>query len=193
MNCAEVGRWRYTGFYGCPERARRVESWNLLRELAGESRLPWCIVGDFNDIMYDHEKSGGRMHPRCLQEGFKRTLNECGLMDMGYSGSAFTWERSRGTVNWVQERLDRGVSNSEWQSLFPRATIKVLEVSTSDHMPLFLELNRMIYVPKVRKFRFENAWIRDDQCLRVVQESWDQTEGRNIIDKVEFCVLKLEE
>lgn len=79
VNCAEVGRWRYTGLYGCPERARRTESWNLIRGLAEESRLPWCIIGDFNDIMYDHEKKGGRMHPRRLMEGFKKTLNECNL------------------------------------------------------------------------------------------------------------------
>lgn len=33
--CDQIGRWRYTGFYGCPERGRRQESWNLLKELAG--------------------------------------------------------------------------------------------------------------------------------------------------------------
>lgn len=25
--CDQIGRWRYTGFYGCPERQRRRESW----------------------------------------------------------------------------------------------------------------------------------------------------------------------
>lgn len=58
--------------------------------------------------MYDHEKKGGGMHPRWLMEGFKKMINECNLMDMGYSGSEYTWEHSRGTANWVQERLDRG-------------------------------------------------------------------------------------
>lgn len=77
--------------------------------------------------------------------------------------------------------------------MFPRAMITVLEVSTSDHMPLFLELNRLVYVPKARRFRFENVWIRDEQYLKVVQESWSQTEGRSIVEKVEFCGLKLEE
>lgn len=32
----------------------------MLRNLAGASQLPWCILGDFNDIMYIHEKRGGR-------------------------------------------------------------------------------------------------------------------------------------
>lgn len=47
----QVGRWRYTGFYGCPERGRRQESWNLLKDLVGRSNLPWCVIGDFNDMM----------------------------------------------------------------------------------------------------------------------------------------------
>ena len=50
--CGQVGRWRYTSFYGCPERQRRQESWDLLRKLVNESTLPWCILGDFNDVSY---------------------------------------------------------------------------------------------------------------------------------------------
>lgn len=35
----QIGRWRYTGFYDFPERARRQESWNILQELAVTSTL----------------------------------------------------------------------------------------------------------------------------------------------------------
>lgn len=44
------GLWRLTGFYGYPERTRRRDSWNLLRNLATMSLLPWCVIGDFNDL-----------------------------------------------------------------------------------------------------------------------------------------------
>lgn len=30
----------------------------MLRDLAGKSSLPWCIIGDFNDIMAVEEKRG---------------------------------------------------------------------------------------------------------------------------------------
>lgn len=36
----QIGRWRYTGYYGCPKRKRRQVSWNMLRDLATRSRLP---------------------------------------------------------------------------------------------------------------------------------------------------------
>ncbi|KAL8108439.1 hypothetical protein AgCh_024775 [Apium graveolens] len=189
----QVGRWRYTGFYGCPERRRRRESWQLIRELVDRSSLPWCIIGDFNDIMYVHEKRGGRVQDRYLLEGFKEAVNESGLQDLGYVGNEFTWERSRGSPTWIQERLDRGIDNYEWRRLFPTVTIKVLEVSTSDHLPLFLELNRQVYVPKTRRFRFENMWIKEDQCQKLVKDSWEEVMGRSIMEKVEYVCWKLAE
>ncbi|XP_074337776.1 uncharacterized protein LOC141674973 [Apium graveolens] len=109
--CDQIGRWRYTGFYGCPERYRRYESWELLRGLADESNLPWCVVGDFNEMMFAHEKRGGKPHPRGLLDCFTKTVSDCGLMDMGFVGNEFIWERSRGQYKWIHERLDRGLAN----------------------------------------------------------------------------------
>lgn len=63
--------WRLTGFYGIPQRERRRESWNLLRTLASQSTLPWCIVGDFNDLLSHDEKKGRVLHPQWLLNGFR--------------------------------------------------------------------------------------------------------------------------
>ena len=30
----QMGRWRYTGYYGFPERGRRTKAWNMLQNLA---------------------------------------------------------------------------------------------------------------------------------------------------------------
>jgi hypothetical protein len=51
--------WRFTGFYGDPTRARRKESWRMLRFLRNENDLLWLCVGDFNEILYDHKQFGG--------------------------------------------------------------------------------------------------------------------------------------
>lgn len=90
MENDQIRRWRYTGFYGCPERSRRRESWSILRELVDVSRLAWCIIGDFNDIMCIDEKREGKMHPRSLMQGFVQTVDECGLIDLGFEGDKFT-------------------------------------------------------------------------------------------------------
>jgi hypothetical protein len=49
-------QWRFTGFYGYPEIERRTESWDLLKTLAQDKNLPWCIMGDFNDILSNDDK-----------------------------------------------------------------------------------------------------------------------------------------
>ncbi|KAL8107203.1 hypothetical protein AgCh_023859 [Apium graveolens] len=81
---SSVGRWRYTGFYGCPDGERRRKSWDILKELATRSTLPWCVIGDFNDMLYADKKRGGRIHPRNLLVGFGDTITAGGLSDLGF-------------------------------------------------------------------------------------------------------------
>ncbi|GMI64464.1 hypothetical protein HRI_000115700 [Hibiscus trionum] len=53
--------WRLTGFYGAPEVGNRIHSWNLLRRLNDCPDVPWCVIGDFNELLFQHEKSGGSL------------------------------------------------------------------------------------------------------------------------------------
>lgn len=80
--------------------------------------------------------------------GFQKAIEDCNLIDLGFVGEMYTWEKSGGSVRWVQERLDRGMANKAWKNLFPAAEVRVLEVSTSDHLPLFLNLNRHVFMPR---------------------------------------------
>lgn len=41
---------RLTGIYREPDRAQRRKTWNLLRNLSQDSNLPWCMLGDLNNI-----------------------------------------------------------------------------------------------------------------------------------------------
>lgn len=63
------GSRRLTGFYGIPDRTKRKESWNLLYSLAGMSQLPWCVIGDFNDILSEDEKRARVDHHQWLLNG----------------------------------------------------------------------------------------------------------------------------
>lgn len=114
-------------------------------------------------------------------------------MDLGFQGEFFTWEKSRGTERWIQERLDMGLANKDWRDLFPSAVVNVMEVSTSDHLPLYLTLNRKVYMHKANRFRFENIWIKEDECRNIVLDCWNKVEGLSIMDKMEYVCTKLEE
>ncbi|KAK1372151.1 Endonuclease/exonuclease/phosphatase family protein [Heracleum sosnowskyi] len=128
--------WRLTGLYGEPDRAQRRKTWDLLRHLARDSNLPWCVIGDLNNVCSQLDKKGGALYPTWLIEGFNDTLNELGLMDMELVGHQFTWEKGRGTPEWQEVRLDRALSTDAWLQLFPIAKVYNLEGSESDHSPL---------------------------------------------------------
>lgn len=139
------------------------------------------------------EKRGGQTHLRALLSGFTKVVNDCQLIDLGSVGDKFTWEKSRGKENWVQERLDRGLSTQEWRNLFSNAEVKPLDVAPSDHLPIYLHLNKKVYVPKNKRFRFESTWIKEAECLNLVKSCWETAEGMALLDKINLCCLRLEE
>lgn len=73
------------------------------------------------------------------------------------------------------------------------AVVKVIELSTSDHLPLLLDLNKRVYVQKGKRFRFENMWIREKDCYSLINGFWNGEGHRDIIDKMMLCCIKLEE
>ncbi|KAL0345257.1 UNVERIFIED_CONTAM: hypothetical protein Sradi_4357000 [Sesamum radiatum] len=69
---AETGKegWRFTGFYGHLEAAKRKNSWDLLCKLSKQSIRPWLCAGDFNKILTQEEKQGQLTRPTWQMEGF---------------------------------------------------------------------------------------------------------------------------
>ncbi|XP_075482879.1 uncharacterized protein LOC142523119 [Primulina tabacum] len=98
--------WRLTGFYGFPETTRCRQSWALIRELPDLSTLPWYMIGDFNDILNQHEKRGLINRPEWMIRGFRDIITESDLHDIPLKGHPFTWERCRGQMYSVEEELD---------------------------------------------------------------------------------------
>ncbi|KAA3481337.1 LINE-1 reverse transcriptase isogeny [Gossypium australe] len=60
-------------------------------------------------------------------EAFRNTLEDCRLIDIGYSRNWFTWERGNLPETNIRERLDRGVANVNWMSMFLEASIQHLD------------------------------------------------------------------
>lgn len=78
--------WRITGLYGEPNRNHRRKTWELLRNLARDSNLPWCVLGDMNNITSQSDTRGGANYPSWLVNGFNDVIAEVGLYDMEIVG-----------------------------------------------------------------------------------------------------------
>lgn len=92
------------------------------------------------------------------------------MIDLGHSGPHFTWTNNRHGHNNIQERLDSGVANLNWNNLFPDATIKTLPMVSSDQSPILLESTSSQNEKK--SFKLEEFWIRDQTSFEVVKKAW---------------------
>ncbi|CAJ2637965.1 unnamed protein product [Trifolium pratense] len=186
------GEWRLTCYYGYPERSRRRHAWNLLRELVNMSPVPWCIIGDFNDLLSQEDKKGIHPHPNWLCMVFRQAINDCNLIDIPLAGHPFTWIKSRGTPHVIEERLDRAMASTSWLHLFPDVRLFNLLASHSDHSPILLQCSPTITVRFNGSFRFENKWLKEPDLEETVIDGWGANDNIAIVNRVARCANKLQ-
>lgn len=143
--------------------------------------------------MHQGDKRGGRPYPNWLLSGFQEVCYECNLLDMELVGYPYTWEKGRGTINWVEIRLDRALISQLRSELFPGAWLENLEFSASDHCPLWLNLGVHKRIKCTKRFRFENAWMREPMCGQIVRDHWDIYSTESLQEKIKCCSTALAE
>ena len=103
-------RWKFTGFYGNSQVEKQKISWQLLLKLSSTqelSHLPLPIGGDFNKILFDFEKKGGRPWALHQMRDFQSTLDLCGAKYLSFSREQFTWANKQEDGDFVQAKLHR--------------------------------------------------------------------------------------
>ncbi|PRQ56718.1 putative RNA-directed DNA polymerase [Rosa chinensis] len=171
--------WRFTGVYGFPKAGERSRTWNLLKQLSMHGNLPWVVGGDYNEICERSDKMGGVLRSVRLMNDMKEALVFCELDDIQFVGPRFTWRGIRGGEE-VRVRLDRFTCSLPWRDLFPASRVRHLDPSTSDHVPILLEVRIQKKRRKKRKkkrFKFEECWLLDETCKEVVKSSWESVSG----------------
>ena len=185
--------WRFTGFYGEPDTQLRHEAWARLRSLKNRSVAPWICAGNFNEVAKQAKKLGGRTRPHWQMQAFRDIIDECGFMDLGFVGSKFTWHKHFDNYT-VWERLDRAMATNDWFSKFPNTKIYHLDMTTSDHKPLWIVPKGMECKQKW-PFRFEQMWISESGCGETIEAVWQgsyaDSVGRKILKKIETCGTEL--
>lgn len=128
--------------------------------------IPWMAIRDFNAILFESEKFGGRLNDNGCPI-FGDFVHALTLQDIGFTGLKFTWKRGRDF-----ERLDRAIGNDEWVKTFPNFPISHLPRIKSNHQPIFLSLRPGIYVPTGHLFQFLVGWTEHQEfsdCQRQME------------------------
>ena len=129
-------------------------------------------MGDFNEILSNSEKWGGPERPQQQMEGFRKVVNVCGFIDLGYEGLEFTWCNQRSTRERIRLRLDRVLATTDWKDHYKDTRVLHVVDSTLDHCALVLTNQRNIQGRGKGRFHFETAWVRHDKCKEIIQDAW---------------------
>lgn len=140
--------------------------WDLLRNLSRDNALPWCVMGDFNDILSNEEIRGQQERQpwviRSFQEAVQESMFLCGLK---------IWEL-------------RILVTQSWFDAFPHNRFVNGNSDKSDHTPLWLRLNEWERKFRHREFKFENSWLEEPELPSIVGDSWNQNEGLDFLSKI---------
>lgn len=122
-------------------------------------------------MMYPDDKSTpGNVNYNRLRS-FCSMIKQCGLLDLGFNGPAYTWTNKRYVSMPTYERIDRVLANAEWCALFPNANVYNLPIIWSDHAPILTVLHSKYKKPSYT-FKFENWWLLEDDFHDTAMKAW---------------------
>ncbi|RYQ85067.1 hypothetical protein Ahy_B10g104568 [Arachis hypogaea] len=149
--------WEGIFVYGHPDFKRRNELWNELTCVDNNLHVPRAFIGEFNDVIAQHEKVGLHPKPTSQIDIFRRFVDKNALMDFELQGTKFTWFSNPRNGFVTKERIDRVLANWEWRRAFQHATISALPAMSSDYTPLVL-----------------NAfWADHADCGNIIRRGWN--------------------
>lgn len=172
--------WILFAVYGdCEDRLNDC-IWGRIEHYASDQNLPVCAIGDFNCISDISEKAGGCSNFKAKHKKFRAFIQRAGLIDLGYSGPAYTWANNQQERRLILERLDRGLCVPEWLTIFPNTKVFHLPSYSSDHLPVLLRTEPQAK-KGVRPFRIEQWWYRHpdfkDICAKAVRQGEGTWQG----------------
>ena len=160
--------FHFTAVYGSPHAQYRRLLWSDLTLHSPPPSSPWLLAGDFNATTAPEDRCGGASRRNHGCPAFKSFINHSGLIDLGFSGSRFTWRRGATFV-----RLDRALATSSWLTLFSHSRVTHLPMVLSDHRPILLSLGIHARIaPREKPFKFLAAWLTHPSFKDLVRATW---------------------
>ncbi|EPS59531.1 hypothetical protein M569_15275, partial [Genlisea aurea] len=173
-----------------------------LAKLHQQFSLPWLVVGDFNEVLKQEEHCSSILRSLSSMMKFKEALDDCELLDLGFSGNPFTWTNNRIHPHTVRARLDRFVANGQWISapIYPNSSVKHLRYGGSDHCPIFLQLSdgedHQGFSRSRSRFKFERIWCGKKACEGIIRDCWAHPQANpcpqsNLLRRLQNCRQQL--
>nr|CCA66178.1 hypothetical protein [Beta vulgaris subsp. vulgaris] len=161
----------------------RAEVWRELLEFQKNNPRPCLVIGDFNEVLNENER-GSHYFSQTGSTNFKDFVQDSHLLEIPPACGGFTWFRGNS-----RSILDRLFVNPEWITNLPNLRVSLLQRGLSDHCPLLVHNKELDWGPK--PFRFQNCWLSDPECLKIVKAVWQDAEALHTIGKLKEVKKRL--
>ncbi|GJW40181.1 hypothetical protein Tco_0066026 [Tanacetum coccineum] len=184
--CSRVFRhWEWTSnSLSCTKGSRIIVGWNrndvdlssLWNNLGMHyyyvRQRPWCLLGDFNAALFLDDMTAGSSNIDIAMREFKACVNEIEVSDIQQAGLKFTWNQKPKGVDGLLKKLDRVLSNIEFNDMFQGAHAIFQPYRLSDHAPAVLKLPLKVKA-KPKPFKFTNLLVKNSMFKETVSRSWN--------------------
>ena len=113
-------QWIFSRVYGPVERSFKEFFWEELGAIKGRWVGPWCLGGDFNEILFPNERLiGGRLSPamRCFSETLLRPVSDHSPILLDNEGVRSGPSPFRFELMWLKFEGFKELLKWWWQSL----------------------------------------------------------------------------
>ena len=143
----DIQKFYITYIYGANQEGQRRVLWEALEDIAAGMEEGWCILGDFNSILYSGDRMGGMEIHTDKIKPLNDYINKCEVQELRSIGPYFTW-----TNKIVWTRIDRAFVNTLWYDLFDFSQVVYMTNSLSDHTALVIDTSSALDPPSYFNF-----------------------------------------
>ncbi|KAJ8420047.1 hypothetical protein Cgig2_011170 [Carnegiea gigantea] len=122
--------------YGVNHESQRHVLWQDLTVITAHMNSVWCILGDFNSVLYKEDRIGGEEIKDHKIKEFAACIETCELTEMQSTRACYSWTNK---TTW--SRIDRVFINPYWPLLADFTQAAYLSNSLSEHTPIPIQFH----------------------------------------------------
>jgi len=122
--------------YGMNQEQQRGHLWEDLQDISEQKADAWCILGDFNAVMYKEDRIGGNVVSDHEIKELQDLVTQCELQELPTSGPYYSW-----TNKTIWSHIDRAFINAYWYGTFDYTHTRYMAPGISDHRPLLIQFH----------------------------------------------------
>jgi len=161
---SSMNKFYITFVYGMNHADQRQSLWKNLLDISLQMTEAWCILGDFNAILYKEDRLGGNNVLNTEIKELADFIDQCDLQELRWDGSYYSW-----TNKTIWSRIDRVFINIHWYGVCDFTLTHYKTNALSDHTPLLVQFPA---TPKPKhRFQFCDMWCGHPDFTKIIDSA----------------------